>query len=303
MKSSSPNIDEKRNYSTQQNSPEVSGLRHLRQIFMRLLRLGKKEPSLQESMAELIDEHDPEGTHVRSEERAMINNVLQFGEQRAVDIMIPRTDIIAVADDAPLEEIRRSFVESGHTRLPVYRDSLDHIIGFLHIKDVFVFWDSSRNFVLQDVMRQTLFVPSSMRVLDLFARMRSGRVHIALVLDEYGGIDGLVTLEDLVEEIVGEIEDEHDEAESPHSLKKMSQNQWEMPARLPIQKLESALQISLATDDATFDTIGGLLCALLGSVPPAGTIVDHPAGVRFDVLDADSRRIKRVRATIKANNP
>ena len=180
--------------------------------------------------------------------------------------------------------------------MPVYRDTLDDIIGFIHIKDVITFWGGTKEFRLDDIVRRVLFVAPSMRVLDLMLEMRKTRIHLALVVDEYGGIDGLVSIEDLVEEIVGEIDDEHDVDEGPRLVKEAS-GTFVVDARLPLGEFEETAGPVLTAEEreADLDTVGGLVVSLAGRVPGRGEIIAHPAGIEFEVLDADPRRVKRLR--------
>jgi CBS domain containing-hemolysin-like protein len=198
------------------------------------------------------------------------------------------------------------FREAGHSRMPVFRGDRDHIIGMAHIKDVYAliaetFDDkvSSKRFEnlpIEPLLRPVLFVPGSMRIVDLLARMRAGRTHMAMIVDEYGGTDGLVTIEDLVEEIVGDIEDEHDEDEAA-LLQAINDRLWEADARLPLEDLEEELGQSFADDEIgdEVDTLGGMVFMLAGRVPAMGETIDHPSGWRFEVIDGDPRMVKRLR--------
>jgi CBS domain containing-hemolysin-like protein len=198
------------------------------------------------------------------------------------------------------------FKEAGHSRVPVFRGDRDHIIGMAHIKDVYAliaetFDDavSSKPFAdhpVEPLLRPVLFVPGSMRIVDLLARMRAGRTHMAMIVDEYGGTDGLVTIEDLVEEIVGDIEDEHDEDEAA-LLQAINDRLWEADARLPLEDLEEEIGQSFADPEIgdEVDTLGGMVFMLAGRVPAMGEIVDHPSGWRFEVIDGDPRMVKRLR--------
>ncbi len=228
-----------------------------------------------------------------------------FQALRVDDVMTPRADIVAVEMSATLGELLRAFVDSEHSRLPVYRETLDEPTGVVHIKDVVRVlapdadgkanpdWSEP---VIYRLRRDVLFVPPSMRCADLMLKMQAGRQHMALVIDEFGGTDGLVTLEDLIESVVGEIEDEHDEAEAP-SLVQRAGGVIEADARTPLEELETALGADLAPPDLDeeIDTVAGLVTALAGRVPQRGEVVGHPGGYDFEVMDADPRRVKRVR--------
>ncbi len=218
---------------------------------------------------------------------------------RVDDVAIPRADIIAVPIDMKLEELLKVFKESGHSRLPVYNDALDTPEGLLHLKDLalrYGFNGKVTRFSIKRMLRPLLYVPPSMTIDVLLQKMQSDRIHMALVIDEYGGVDGLVTIEDLIEQIVGEIEDEHDTEE---------ENLWieEKPgvylcqARTPLDDMEKVLNADLAsdTDDEDIDTLGGLITMMIGRVPVRGEVIKHPDGFEFEIVDADPRRIKNIR--------
>lgn len=228
--------------------------------------------------------------------RVMIRNLMRIGELRVGDVMVPRADIMGVEASSSLDATVKAFHEAGHSRLPVYRGTLDEVIGMLHVKDLLPHWGGNGSFSIPQVARPVLFVPPSMRVLDLLGEMQSSRLHMALVVDEYGGIDGLVTIEDLVEQIVGDIEDEYDEAEPP-SLVDRPDGSIDTMGRATVDELESRLGLTLRTEDFEdeIDTVGGLVVALAGRVPRRGELIRHPAGIEFEVLDAKSRRVDRVR--------
>ncbi len=256
------------------------------------------DESLREDLEELLEEH-AEGENVDTrEQRAMLENVLSVGSLRVDDVMVPRADIVAIADSTPLDEVVRIFEDAGHSRMPVYRGTLDDVLGMIHVKDLLRFWFGQRpeRLPLAKIVRRVLFVPPSMPVLDLLIQMRAARQHMALVVDEYGGIDGLVTIEDLVEQIVGDIDDEYDETEAP-MLVERPDGSLDIDARCPIEDLEERLGHQLLEEEREedIDTIGGLVFALLGRVPRRGELVRHPAGLEFEVLDADPRRVKRLR--------
>lgn len=277
---------------------------------LRLLVTGQDhEPSLRESLEEAIDDHDDDGAardDLSAVERAMLKNMLHFGEREAGDIGVPRSDMVVFDVDDGFPALVALFKEAGHSRVPVFRGDRDQIIGMVHIKDVYAliaetFDDSvsSQRFAdlpVEGLLRPVIFVPGSMRIVDLLARMRAERTHMAMIFDEYGGTDGLVTIEDLVEEIVGNIEDEHDEAEAS-LLIPINDRLWEADARLPLEELEK--QIGTSFDDAEIgdevDTLGGMVFMLAGRVPIMGEIVEHPGGWRFEIIDADARMVKRVR--------
>jgi magnesium and cobalt transporter len=233
---------------------------------------------------------------ITPQERFLIGNILQVHELNAADVMVPRVDIVALDVEQPFSEVVRCMVEHGHSRVPVYRATLDDVIGFVHVKDVLAPVADRRPARLERLLRKVLYVAPSLPILDLLVQMRQARTHIAMVVDEFGGIDGLVTIEDLIEEIVGDIEDEHDVPETP-TLIERPDGSIIADARLPIEALEEQHGIELrpAGDEESVDTLGGLVFMLAGRVPKRGEVIAHPDGIEFEVLDADPRRVKRLR--------
>jgi magnesium and cobalt transporter len=266
----------------------LNWLRHLRGT-----RNG--EQSLRDELEELIEEHGDEQP-IDPHERRLLINILALHELTAADVMVPRIDIVALAVDTPFAEAARQMAEHGHSRVPVYRETLDDVIGMIHFKDVLPYAVDCRTVPLAELVRKVLFVAPSIPVLDLLLQMRLARMHLALVIDEFGGVDGLVTIEDLIEEIVGEIEDEHDEADAP-KLVTRADGTMIVDARTPIEALEARLEQPLLPPDEEEEvrTLGGLVFALAGRVPARGEVITHPTGIEFEVLDADPRRIKRLR--------
>ena len=263
---------------------------------------GRTEPSVRESIAELVEEaaqNATNGTHAPEldrQERTLIANVLRLRGKQADDVMVPRADIVAMRADVSLDEALTQLRAEGHSRLPVFREQLDDIIGMVHIKDVFAYTGRPDAFQLDKILRRPLLVAPQVPVLDLLLQMRQARMHLALVVDEYGGIDGLVTIEDLVEEIVGDISDEHDEVEGPRVIER-ADGAIDIDARLPVADFEARMGPILTDDErnADIDTVGGLVMTLAGRVPARGEIIGHPSGVEFRVLEADARRIRRLR--------
>ncbi len=260
------------------------------------------EPSVRESIAELVQEAAQapqlpgEVPELDRQERALIANVLRLRGTTADDVMVPRADIVAMRVDVSLDEAISQIRREGHSRLPVYREQLDEIVGMVHIKDVFGYIGRPDAFQLEAVLRRPLLVAPQVPVLDLLLQMRQARMHLALVVDEYGGIDGLVTIEDLVETIVGDIADEHDEVQGP-MVTERSDGSLDIDARMPVEDFESRMGPVLTEDerDADIDTVGGLVFTLAGRVPARGEVLSHPSGIEFRVLDADARRIRRLR--------
>src|SRR6476619_3752502 len=274
---------------------------------MRHLIFGEdSEPTLREEIEDAIDEAEesrPVAGDLSPAERQMLRNLLHFGEQTAGDICVTRGDIIAVSSGISFEDLVRAFAEAGHSRLPVYGDSLDSVIGMVHIKDVFMAnVDGSRDRTLPALMREPLFVPESMGVIELLARMRSQRVHLAIVVDEFGGTEGLVTIEDVVEEIVGDIEDEHDEAEAG-MLTMLEDGLWEADARVELGELAQSVDPRLSSKEDEVDTLGGLMFLIAGHIPAKGECVTHSSGWKLEAVDSDPRKIIRVRLHAPETGP
>lgn len=265
---------------------------------------GEKEASLREQIEDVIDEAEEEGEERRGSnivgdlspiERKMLRNLLHFGEQTVDDVAVPRGEIIAISESASFDELIALFADAGHSRLPVYRETLDEVVGMIHVKDVFAVLAAKKPPPpLIDLIRQPLYVPQSMDVLDLLADMRAQRTHLAIVIDEYSGTEGLVTIEDLVEEIVGEIEDEHDD--EPTALFVPGEGGcWEADARAELDDIGEAIDPRLGEIDEDVDTLGGLAAVLAGHVPEVGEILHHPSGWRIEVTEADERRVHHLR--------
>ena len=266
---------------------------------MRHLLFGDDaEPTLRDQIEDAIEEAEdsrPVAGDLTPSERQMLRNLLHFGDQTAGDICVTRGDIMAVPATISFEDLVHAFVDAGHSRLPVYGDSLDEVVGMIHVKDVFMASvDQARERSIQALMRNPLFVPESMGVIELLARMRTQRTHLAIVVDEFGGTEGLVTIEDVVEEIVGDIEDEHDEAEAG-LLTPLEDGIWEADARLELEDLQEAVDPRLTAEDDEVDTLGGLAFVLAGRILQPGEAVCHSSGWRLESIDADTRRIKRLR--------
>ena len=263
---------------------------------------GRRGDSIRESLEEVIEESERENPALARRERVMLANLLRFGELRVDDVKVPRADIIAVDESISICELIAKFREAEHSRLPIYRETLDDPIGLVHIKDALGLGELGPDGIMRwpdvpiaRVRREILFAPPSMSATDLLLKMQTTRIHLALVIDEYGGTDGLVSIEDLVEEIVGDIGDEHDVDEAPH-LTKLGDGAYEADARLDLEDFAEKTGITLAPPDPEedVDTLGGLVVSLIGRVPQRGEIVNH-GGFEFEVLEADPRRIKRLR--------
>ena len=264
------------------------------------------EPTLREQLEEAIAEHEEDSDDadqsdndgdLTAVERTMLRNLLHFSEHRVDDVMVPRSDIVAIEESAGFADCIAAFAEHGHSRLPVYRDTLDSIIGMIHIKDVFAVLASGEQppESLEAFIRQPRFVPQNMSVLALLDEMRRTRTHLAIVLDEYSGTEGLVTIEDLVEEIVGEIEDEHDE-EPEAMFAQLSPVMWEADARAELDDLAEAIDRKLSEVEEDVDTLGGLAFVIAGQVPDVGQMLTHEAsGWKLEILEADEKRVTRIR--------
>lgn len=269
---------------------------------IRTLLFGdEQEETLRDRIEEAIDEHEEEGGKAPAGdlapiERQMLKNLLHFGERDAGDMGVPRADIVAVEEATSFAGLVQLFAEAGHSRLPVYRDELDTIIGMVHIKDVFAILATGapEPESIAGLIRQPLYVPQSMGALDLLAQMRSSRTHLAVVLDEYSGTEGLITIEDLIEEIVGEIEDEHDEAPTA-LLVPIDGGGWDADARAELEDVAETIDPRLGEVDEDVDTLGGLAFVLAGHVPEPGECLTHASGWKLEVVAADSRKVTRLR--------
>ncbi|WP_085902551.1 hemolysin family protein [Kiloniella majae] len=261
------------------------------------------DSSFRETMEEIIEEIEgsedeaASSTPIGEDERVMLGNILKLRHLTCSDVMVPRADIIAVDLDTSIGDLIDMMSRAGHSRLPVFRETLDDVIGMVHIKDVLEYSKGARNPNLASIVRRVLIIAPSMRAIDLLLEMRMSRVHMALIVDEFGGIDGLVTIEDLVEEIVGEIEDEHDTDEGPR-LYPRPDGSFIADARCPIGELEEKIGPILTDEerDEDIDTLGGVVFWLADRVPARGELIEHEeTAVMFEVLDADPRRIKRLK--------
>ncbi len=267
------------------------------------LRNLRGATSIRESLEEVIEESERETPSLSPQERFMLGNLLKFGELRVVDLMVPRADIIAIEEKTPLPELIALFREAQHSRLPFYRETLDDPLGMIHIKDVIGAMEMTEsgefrwpNRPITQLRREVLFVPGAMPALDLMLKMQTTHIHLALVIDEYGGTEGLISIEDLVEEIVGDIDDEHDVDENPQIVKR-GDGVFDADARIDLEDFKEKTGIDLITgrEDEDVDTLGGLVFAELGRVPVRGEIVALQIGIEFEVLEADLRRVRRVR--------
>jgi CBS domain containing-hemolysin-like protein len=282
----------------------------------------KGGPSLRDEIEDALAQNGRD-TEMSPQERAMLSNVLSLRTKRIADVLIPRADIVAAPAEITLGELLTLFRTAGHSRLPVYGESLDDPRGMIHIRDFIDFIaaraeasrkrrrkaggaepagpdlgavDLGATLASARILRPVLYVPASMPAVDLLVRMQATRTHMALVIDEYGGTDGLVSIEDLVEIVVGNIEDEHDEAEGS-GITRLPDGRFVADARVPLEDISAALGVDLvsARQAEDVDTLGGLVVSITGRVPARGELIKGPDGLEFEVLDADPRRLKRVR--------
>ena len=275
---------------------------------LKSLLFGDEEShSLRRELEDALDEYDEEeqeegaGPPAKGDlsaiERQMVRNLLHFSEHTVDDVAVPRADIIAIEEKASFADLAALFAEAGHSRIPVYRENLDTIVGMIHIRDAFTILAGKAPVpdTLEPLIRQPLYVPESMGALDLLAEMRAKRTHLAIVLDEYSGTEGLLTFEDLVEEIVGEVEDEHDE-EPEAMLVPLEGGLWEADARAELEDVAKEIDERLADIEEDVDTLGGLAFVIAGRVPEPGEIIEHDqSGWKLEILDSDGRRVSRLR--------
>ncbi len=290
-------------------------------------KLGSKNVDLQKSLEGVIESHTEQtgALTLDGDARSMMRNVIGFADMRVNDLMVPRANIIAVEDSSTMRELLAQFIEANHSRLPVYRESLDDVAGMIHVKD-YLRWMTSKGSKKKtkqvpeagvtlaakelsstikqhpSLLRDVLFVPPSMPAPDLLLKMKASHIHLAIVVDEYGGTDGIVSLEDLVEVIIGDISDEHDTDDEHDMLHMVDEKTYVANAQVEISKLDERLKVDLLPDDQEdeADTLAGLVFEMAGRVPARGEIIKHPSGLEFEIMDSDARRIKRVRIHIKA---
>ena len=284
-------------------SAEGSGTTPLGKAWLRLcgfFGLRESESPLRETLEEIIDEQDSGPTKIDDDARTLIGNILKLHDVTAYDVMVPRADIVAVEIGMAFSDLVNLMSAEGHSRMPVYRETLDDVCGMVHIKDVLA-WrgKSGGGLSLEKIVRKILFAAPSMRVLDLLLEMRLTHVHMAMVVDEYGGVDGIVTIEDLVEEIVGEIEDEHDSQKTPVLIRRTA-GCYDADARIAISEFEEQAGSILSAEEREedIDTLGGLVFFLAGRVPGRGEVIRHGGGHEFEILDADPRRIRFLRIRV-----
>ena len=244
---------------------------------------------------ELVD-NLRENTNLTNDQTNMLGNLLKLGKIQVIDIMVPRADIVSISVETNFSDTLELFMKASHSRLPVYKDQLDNIIGMIHVKDLLPYWKNNTNFSIEKIKRNVLFSSPSMQVNDLLGQMRATRTHLAIIVDEQGGTDGIATIEDLVEEIVGEIEDEHDTKEKP-MINTLDNGTFLVNPRALINDLEGAMGITLSNIEAymDIDTVGGLIFTLSGKIPKKNEVITEPkSGINFKILEANDRRIDKV---------
>lgn len=252
---------------------------------------------LRDAIEELIEEEEsPPQSAVAAHERRLISNILQLRDLPVVDMMVPRADIVAINIKTPHTELLHLLAEKPHSRIPVYKGDMDNIIGIVHMKDMVANLAGGEAFEIKDIIREPLVVSPAMRVMDLMQQMRQSKIHIAFVVDEFGGIDGLITINDLIEAIVGEIDDEFDFDIEPQFIERPDGTAI-ADARYSMEDFESRYGDIFIEDDEDedVDTLGGLVTAIAGHVPSRGEIIHHPSGVEFEIIEADPRRVMRIR--------
>jgi CBS domain containing-hemolysin-like protein len=292
----------------------------------RLRRRLTGSKDLREDLENVIESHaEVSGSPALAEDaRAMIGNLVNFQDLRVSDLMVPRADIVGIEEGETLRALLDRFVEANHSRLPVYRETLDDVVGMIHVKD-FLRWMTTRKKKAKSasglslsatelssqvksqnpIIRDVLYVPLSMPASDLLFKMKTTHVHLAIVVDEYGGTDGLVSFEDIVETIVGEISDEHDDDEDDVLIKKQNDTTWIADARVAIATLDEMFKVDLLPEDQEdeADTLGGLVFEMGGRVPVRGEVIKHASGLEFEIVESDLRRVKRVRIHAKKEMP
>ena len=257
--------------------------------------LSKSQSNPREEIQDIISEEGQKEEAFDAHEKILLKNILGLRAITASDVMVPRADIVAVDIDESSENIVKKMTTAGHSRLPVFKGALDKVLGVIHIKDITSKISENENIDVKSLLRPAIFSSPSIRLLDLLQEMRLKRLHLALVLDEFGGVDGLLTIEDLVEEIVGEIQDEHDDPDAP--LVSNSGNGILLAdARLEMEELEQ-ITGKLTTNESDFeiDTLGGLICSIVGRVPGRGECIRHPTGIEFQIIEGDARRVRKVK--------
>jgi len=257
--------------------------------------LGNNQ-SLRDSIKDVIDEKSNEESQnidLSSKEKSILSNILSINKLKADDVMIPRASIVAISQDSSFQNIIDTIDKESHSRMPVFRKDLDDVLGMIHIKDIIKFSGLNHNdFNIKKIMREVLFVPPTMPVMNLLLKMQATKLHMALVIDEHGGTDGLITIEDVIEEIVGEIEDEHDK-DDDFNFKKIDSNTFEAKADMTLDDFNHESNLSIVEENV--DTLGGYIFSKINRVPYAGEVIKVDNAYRFEIIEADPRKIKKIR--------
>ena len=260
--------------------------------------------NIKDVLEDLIEENEDVVNEIDDGTKKIFKNVINLSDKCVEDVMIPRADIDAVSVETLLKDLVNFIDKTKHSRIPVYDDNLDKILGMIHIRDIFqrIYKNNSskkETKISKSYIRKILFSSPSMKVLDLLLKMRSEQIHMSIIVDEFGGTNGLVTIEDLVEEIVGEIKDEHD-FEEIEEVKKLSKKTYEISARISLEEFQEKLGISLKLDEKEeVDTLGGFIFYLLGRIPGRGEVINYKKNLEFTIIDADTRKIKRILVNLK----
>jgi magnesium and cobalt transporter len=257
---------------------------------------NRNKTSLAESVTALLEKQSMH-IDINEEEQSMLLNVVNFKELEASDVMIPRTDIVAVSLGNSLNKLKKIFIKEVHTRLPVYKNDIDEIEGFIHLKDFFKYFSSGKKFEVSQIVREIIFVPETIKISNLLTKMKQSATHMAIVLNEYGGTKGLITIEDIIEKLVGEIKDEYDDQDVNTTLIKSDGDGYIIEAKTEIYVFEKyfGIDVSFGINDPQYDTVGGMVITYLGIIPKTGEVFDHPKGFTVEILEADSRRVKSIR--------
>lgn len=257
--------------------------------------LGNNQ-SLRDSIKDVIDEKSNEESQnidLSSKEKSILSNILSINKLKADDVMIPRASVVAISQDSSFQNIIDTIDKESHSRMPVFRKDLDDVLGMIHIKDIIKFSGSNHNdFNIKKIMREVLFVPPTMPVMNLLLKMQATKLHMALVIDEHGGTDGLITIEDVIEEIVGEIEDEHDK-DDDFNFKKIDSNTFEAKADMKLDDFNHESNLSIVEENV--DTLGGYIFSKINRVPCAGEVIKVDNNYQFEIIEADPRKIKKIR--------
>jgi magnesium and cobalt transporter len=279
----------------------------IKRLIQKITGQDAEATAIRESLEEVIEESERESPDLSAQERVLMGNLLRFGDLKVADVMVPRAEIIAVDEGIGLSDLLKLFREAQHSRLPVFRETLDDPTGLIHVKDVLGLLEAepggaycvSPDAKITSMLRPVLFAPPSMRALDLLLKMQASHTHLALVIDEYGGTDGLVSIEDIIEQIVGDIADEHDEVTA---ALKLDGGSYIADARMDLDDFKTDTGHDFLVEDGDdapdIDSLGGLVVSLLGRVPQRGEIITHPDGSEFQVLEADPRRVRKLRVTL-----